>query len=269
MRRYLFIVWLFIASGALAQPSQGQYFTSFDGTRIYYEMSGKGMPVLLLHGFGNTSANWLETATYTTLLKAGYRVIVPDMRGNGRSDTSVNEQGYANDAQVRDLIALMASLHIQKYDMVGYSRGAIVGAKLLKMDQQHISKAILGGMGDAFTNPNWDVPQRFYRAFMGDTTVRDYQALQGTIKYADQIHLSRRALAYQQKYQPVTTAQQLGQVHVPVMILRGTDDWGNGSAEMLQSFIPGARLKYVPGDHNHAYSTQDFADAVLEFFNEL
>src|SRR5438094_1503314 len=99
MRTYLLALCLLITTGAFAQTRQGNYYTSFDGTNIYYEISGTGYPVVLLHGFANTSANWLKTATYSTLLEAGYQVIVPDMRGNGRSGMP-NEQGYVNDAQV-------------------------------------------------------------------------------------------------------------------------------------------------------------------------
>lgn len=268
MRYYLslLLVLLSVTGFSQTQPAANTY-TSLDGTKISYVSTGTGYPVVLLHGFANTSANWLKTATYATLVKAGYRVIVPDMRGNGNSGMP-EEQGYANDAQVKDLVGLINSLNINKYDVVGYSRGSIVAAKLLTMDKR-IRKAILGGMGDAFTNPNWDVPQRFYKVLSGDTTIRNKYNMQGTLDYIDKMHFNRMALAYQQKYQPVTTPQELGNIRIPVIILRGSEDVDNGSEMVLQNLIPGARLKYVPGDHNHAYNTPEFADAVLGFIKEL
>jgi pimeloyl-ACP methyl ester carboxylesterase len=267
--RYYFslLLLLLLTTAGFSQTQQGSTYTSFDGTKIYYVSTGNGYPVVLLHGFANTSVNWLKTATYTTLVKAGYRVIVPDMRGNGNSGMP-EEQGYANDAQVKDIVGLMSSLNISKYDVVGYSRGSIVAAKLLTMDKR-IRKAILGGMGEAFTNPNWDVPQRFYKVLSGDTTVRNKYNMKGTLDYIDQMHFNRMALAYQQKYQPVTTPAELNAIRIPIMILRGSEDVDNGSEMVLQNLIPGARLKYVPGDHNHAYNTQEFADAVLGFIKEL
>ena len=268
MRYYITLLLLWLTAAGFAQNQQGSTYTSFDGAKIYYASAGKGYPVVLLHGFANTSANWLKTPAYATLVKAGYRVIVPDMRGNGQS-AMPNEQGYANDAQVKDIAGLMSSLGITKYDVVGYSRGAIVAARLLVLDSTHIRKAILGGMGDAFTNPNWEVPRRFYQVLSGDTTARNKYGMQGTLDYIDKMHFNRMALAYQQKYQPVTTPQELGRIHIPVMVLRGSNDVDNGSEMVLQSYIPGARLQYTPGDHNHAYSTQEFADAVLAFMKEL
>lgn len=265
MRHLLFLASLLFTftTAAFAQNNPGNYYTSTDGTKIYYVSAGKGFPVLLLHGFGNTSNNWLKTPTYDSLINAGFRVIVPDMRGNGRSDMP-NEQGYANDAQVQDLVGLMTSLHIQKYDVVGYSRGSIVAAKLLTIDH-HINKAILGGMGDAFTNPNWQRPKEIYQALM-DTTKHQLPEM---VNYFKSQNYNLQTLAYQQKYQPVTTPAELKTIHIPVLVLRGSNDVDNGSAFILQSMIPGARLQYVPGDHNHAYSTPDFADRVLKFLKEI
>ncbi len=255
---------LFITAFCFAQVPQGNYFTAGGGTKIYYVSAGTGYPVVLLHGFANSSANWLKTPTYDTLLKAGYRVIVPDMRGNGRSDTPPNEQGFANDAQVQDIVDLVSSLHIQQYDVVGYSRGSIVAAKLLTIDNR-IRKAILGGMGESFTDPNWDRPKEIYQALI-DTSKHKLPEM---VNYFKSQHYNLLSLAYQQKYQPVTTAAELAKIHIPVLILRGGQDVDNGSAIMLQSLIPGARLRYVPGDHNHAYVTQEFGAAVVGFIKEI
>jgi len=67
-------------------PKDSGYLSSFDGTKIYYEVRGKGKPVLLLHGFIINGNSWKKAALYPDLLNAGYKVIIPDMRGNGKSD---------------------------------------------------------------------------------------------------------------------------------------------------------------------------------------
>lgn len=251
-----------------AQAPQSASFTTADHVNIYYATYGTGYPVVLLHGFANTSANWLKTPTFDSLTKAGYRVIVPDLRGNGRSTTPPNEQGFANDAQVQDIADLMTSLHVKQYDVIGYSRGSIVAAKLLTLDPR-VRRAVLGGMGDSFTDPNWDRPRQFYQVLNGDTAaVRKYN-MQEFMNYINQSGFNKLSLAYQQKYQPVTTPAELNRLHLPVLVLRGSEDVDNGSAVMLQSMIPGARLKYVPGDHNHAYGTPEFAATVLAFMREM
>ena len=143
-----------------------KYYQSFDNQRIAYEDTGKGKPILLLHGFINTGQNWRRTQLYKNLIAKGFRVIVPDMRGNGKSDKPHEDKFYQNEAEVRDVIGLMASLKIKKYEVVGYSRGSIVAGKLLTMDKG-ITKVVLGGIGQHFTNPNWDRRIMFAEAFSG------------------------------------------------------------------------------------------------------
>src|SRR3978361_321164 len=94
----------------------GQYYTSFDGAKIYYEVKGDGYPVLLIHGFSGTSQGWKRGQLYGDLLKAGYRVILIDRRGNGLSNKPHTDAGYANDAEARDIIGLMTALHIAYYN---------------------------------------------------------------------------------------------------------------------------------------------------------
>jgi len=56
--------------------NEGNYFTSFDSTKIYYEVNGEGFPFILIHGFSGTGQGWKHCAVYNDLLKAGYKVIL-------------------------------------------------------------------------------------------------------------------------------------------------------------------------------------------------
>jgi pimeloyl-ACP methyl ester carboxylesterase len=245
------------------QVTEGRYFASFDSTKIYYEVKGEGYPVILIHGFSGTGQGWKTTAAYTDLLKAGYKVIILDQRGNGQSDKPHNETAYANDAEAKDIIGLVSSLKIKHYDVVGYSRGSIITSRLLVLDKR-INKAVMGGMGDAYTNPDWPRRVHAYRALMGDTTLHDVDDM---VKYIHSQHFDELALAYQQKYQPSTSKQQLAALRKPVLIIRGTEDKENGSETGLQALIPHAGLVYVPGNHNTAIRTVEFSAAVLKFLN--
>jgi len=87
IRLTIFSTLLLLTTHLFAQPTpEGTYFTSFDSTKIYYEVKGDGYPVILIHGFSGTSQGWKSGAVYGDLLKAGYMVIILDQRGNGRSD---------------------------------------------------------------------------------------------------------------------------------------------------------------------------------------
>ncbi|BAU55956.1 alpha/beta fold hydrolase [Mucilaginibacter gotjawali] len=264
MKKYtpVFILLLCLSSGLFAQPKdEGHYFTSFDSTKIYYEVKGDGYPVLLIHGFSGNGQGLKTCVFYDDLLKAGYKVILIDQRGNGRSDKPHNESAYANDAEAKDITGLVTCLHIKQYDVVGYSRGSIIASRLLVLDKR-LHKAIMGGMGDAYTNPEWPRRVHAYRALMGDTSLHDVDDM---VKYIHSQHFDELALALQQKYQPSTSPAELSKVKIPVLIIRGTEDKENGSETGLNKLIPGSALTYVPGNHNTAIHTREFSYAVIKF----
>lgn len=244
------------------QPAIGDFFTSFDSTKIYYEVKGEGFPVVLIHGFSGTGEGWKKGPLYNDLLDAGYQVIILDQRGNGRSDKPHTDAAYANDAEAKDIMGLATSLKLKKYYVVGYSRGSIIASRLLVLDKR-IQKLIMGGMGDAYTNPDWPRRVHAYKALMGDTSFHD---VDGMVKYIHSNPLfDITALALQQKYQPSTSKTELAKVTIPVMIICGTEDKDGGSEEGLKQMIPGSRLTYIPGDHNIAGKSVQFSSTVLAF----
>lgn len=113
-----------------AQTDTTGYYTSFDGTKIYYEVKGSGQPILLVHGFIVNSSTWKKAALYSELLKAGYKVITADLRGNGLSDKPHDAASYSNDAEAKYLMGLLTHLGIKNYLVLGYSRGSIITARL-------------------------------------------------------------------------------------------------------------------------------------------
>jgi pimeloyl-ACP methyl ester carboxylesterase len=100
-------------------PVDSGYFASFDGVKIYYESRGAGMPVLLVHGFIVNSNMWKPSKLYADLPAAGYRVVLLDLRGNGRSDKPHDSTAYDNDAEAKDIMLLMDHLKIKQYAAVG------------------------------------------------------------------------------------------------------------------------------------------------------
>lgn len=266
MKRYVVpvitLVMMMLISNIIYAQQAGNYYTSFDGTKIYYEIRGEGFPVILIHGFSGTGEGWKRGPLYTDLLNAGYKVIILDQRGNGRSDKPHTDAAYANDAEAKDIIGLANSLNLKKYDIVGYSRGSIIASRLLVLDKQRVQKAVMGGMGDAYTNPNWTRRIHAYKALMGDTSLHDVDDM---MKYIHSNPFDELALALQQKYQPSTSGQELAKVKIPVLIIRGTEDKENGSETGLNKLIPQSKLSYVPGDHNSAGRSVQFSADVLGF----
>ena len=214
----------------------------------------------MIHGFIVNSSSWKRTPLLTDLVRNGFKVILLDLRGNGKSDKPVNEEAYANDAEAKDIMGLMNHLQIKSYDVVGYSRGSIITARLLVLDNR-VNKAVMGGMGTGFTDPQWPRRIMFYEALMG----KPVKELEGAISYVKQQGLDTQVLAYLQKYQPSTSPKALGEVHQKVLVISGDQDSDNGSASELAKMFPHAESATVPGDHNHAAGTKEFSDKVVSF----
>jgi pimeloyl-ACP methyl ester carboxylesterase len=259
MKKILPVIILFLS----LQISYGQesgFFTSFDSTRIYYEVSGHGPAVLLVHGFIVNSDSWKRTALYSNLLREGFKVITLDLRGNGQSDRPHTPEAYEKDAEAKDIIALADFLEFKKYSVVGYSRGAIIASRVLLLDKR-VDQVVLGGMGADFTNPDWPRRIMFYEALMG----KPVKELEGAIRYVKEQKLDQLALAYMQKGQPSTSKKELSALKKPVLVICGTEDEDNGSSKELASLIPESEYVRVPGDHNSTSRSKEFAEVVTGF----
>jgi len=239
-------------------------FKSFDDTKIYYEVKGKGYPVMLVHGFITNSESWKRSALYTDLAAAGYKVIIVDLRGNGRSGKPHNEEAYQNDAEAMDLMVLADKLGMTKYAVVGYSRGAIIASRLLILDKR-VASAVLGGMGSDFTNPEWPRRIMFYKALSGEAVPE----LEGLVKRVkDDSTLDQLALAYMQKGQPSTSRSEFSKMKKPVLVICGDKDEDNGSSKELAGLIPKSTYKRVPGVHNDTARSKEFSMEIIEFLKK-
>ncbi|HEX3921467.1 MAG TPA: alpha/beta fold hydrolase [Streptosporangiaceae bacterium] len=93
-----------------------------DGVGIAYEVSGEGRPVVLLHGFPDSGRLWRHQVT--ALSAAGFRVIVPDLRGYGRSGKPEAVEAYSLPLLAGDVLAVLADLGIERAHVVGHDWGA-------------------------------------------------------------------------------------------------------------------------------------------------
>ncbi len=107
-------------------------FMQGQGARLFLRIGGRrdAPPLLLLHGYPQTSAMWRDMAP---LLAAHYRVICPDLRGYGRSDkpaSDLTHQTYSKRAMAEDLVAVMEELGHQHFLIGAHDRGARVAHRL-------------------------------------------------------------------------------------------------------------------------------------------
>ena len=91
-----------------------------DGNRIRaLEWSQEGVPMVLVHGFGNDAHIWDD---FAPLVAPHYRVVAIDLRGHGDSDHDP-ERRYQWDDHVRDLESVVAALGFERMVLVGHSLG--------------------------------------------------------------------------------------------------------------------------------------------------
>jgi pimeloyl-ACP methyl ester carboxylesterase len=117
-----------VLAAAIGLPAQAQQqvevesrFADVNGTRLHYLVAGRGAPVILLHGYTQTSHMWrpLIAALATT-----HTVIAPDLRGAGQS--AKPPQGYEKKTLAQDIHALAASFGYRRVQLVGHDIGLMV-----------------------------------------------------------------------------------------------------------------------------------------------
>ncbi|MBC9928826.1 alpha/beta fold hydrolase [Chitinophaga qingshengii] len=236
------------------------YFRSFDGTRIHYSVKGNGQPVILVHGFITNGDSWPTTPLYDSLLRHNFRIIILDLRGNGTSDHPHDSLAYTGDAEARDVMALARHLQLPAYQVVGYSRGSIITARLLVLDSS-VTCAVLGGIGTGFTNPEWPRRLKFYDALSG----KDVPELTAMVKNVQAKGLDQRALALMQWGQPFTSPAELSKVEQPVLVIGGDKDEDNDTGGSLAAMMPRGMHGTVAGDHGSVVRSPYFAGWVLDF----
>lgn len=120
-------------SDAYAQSSEASGRTAtLNGIEMYYETIGQGEPLVLLHGFYGSGASW---ASVVPELATSYRVIVPDLRGHGRSTNPAKQ--FTHRQSALDVFALLDSLGVRRFKAMGISAG---GMALLHMATQQPSR---------------------------------------------------------------------------------------------------------------------------------
>ena len=107
-----------------------------EGCTLHYEEYGHGAPLLLVHGLGSSTLDWEQQIPQ---LAAHYRVIVPDVRGHGRSDKP--RERYRIAGCSADLVALSEHLNLGPAHLVGLSMGGMIGFQLA-VDQPALLKSL-------------------------------------------------------------------------------------------------------------------------------
>src|ERR1700744_1489997 len=116
-----------------------------DGVGTEYQVTGQGRPVVLLHGFPDSGRLWRHQVP--ALAAAGFRVIVPDLRGYGRSGKPAAVEPYALPLLAADVQAVLAREQVERAHVVGHDWGAALAwalASLAPASVDHLAVLSVG-----------------------------------------------------------------------------------------------------------------------------
>jgi pimeloyl-ACP methyl ester carboxylesterase len=119
------------------------------GVGIEYEVTGDGRPVVLLHGFPDSGRLWRHQVP--ALAEAGFRVIVPDLRGYGRSDKPEDVAAYSMMFLAGDVLTVLAEEKVDRAHVVGHDWGAALAWGLASLAPDRVDHLAVLSVGHPAT----------------------------------------------------------------------------------------------------------------------
>jgi pimeloyl-ACP methyl ester carboxylesterase len=254
--------WMTLPAPAPLPTATSSGRVAHDGAEIWYAAYGAGAPVILLHGGLASSEYWGNQVP--ALTAAGYRVILIDSRGHGRS--SRDDRPYTYELMASDVVAVMESLKIGRAAVVGWSDGAIIGLVMALKHPDRLTRvfAFAANMDPSGVKPDAESNPTFSR-YEGEAA-KAYARLSPTPGGFDAFS---QAISRMWATEPNYTAADLARISTPVAIVDGDHDEAirREHTKYLARAIPGAKLIVLPG-LSHFAMLQDpaqFNAAMLAF----
>lgn len=127
----------------LMKPGWRDRCVTANGVALHVVEAGpeEGRAVILLHGFPEFWWAWREQIQ--PLADAGFRVIVPDLRGYNLSEAAPGVAAYTLDRLAGDVVALATALAIERFDLVGHDWGGIVAWHVAARHADRVSRLVI------------------------------------------------------------------------------------------------------------------------------
>lgn len=239
---FAFLVCLSTYGQVKVNPN-GKFF-DYNGTKIYYEDTGSGEPLLLLHNFANTADCWQP---YIEPYTKHFRTIAVDMMGHGRSDIYRKDDfDFSHGEYAKMILALLDSLGLNQVNAIGASSGGTTLHYLNTMQPNRFKSVITVGGHIYYSKHAREGIEK-----MGMDLVRELTAYHGPEKqeYLTKAFWNDRNLS---DADPAFTQDKLNTFKAKWLVVLGDNDYFipiSMAIEMHQG-IPNSRLWIVPnGGH--------------------
>ena len=235
-----------------------------NGMRMYYEVSGQGEPLIVLHG---AYMNIPSMGAIIPRLARSHRVYALELQGHGRTTDIDRPITYPNLAD--DVAAFMDAVHLVKADVFGYSMGAVTGLQLAIRHPEKVNKLVMASGG--YDAEGW---QPEFKAFIPQMTVEMFVAMPFAAEYRKLApnpngfpELVRKLIALEKE--PMAWEQEVKALKTPVLIIAGDADaatlehtvamfrlLGGGVMGDMGKPLAASRLAILPATSHTAVITQ-------------
>jgi pimeloyl-ACP methyl ester carboxylesterase len=261
----LFVCLFFVLTEVQAQESVSPNgkFATIHGARIYYEESGKGMPLILLHNFFATASRW---KTYVPELAKNYRVIAVDLPGHGRSDYMDTTEVFLHKKATEYIIGLIDALKLDSVNLMGASSGGSITLHLATLRPDLVRRAVVIGGHIYYPKQTREIVSKWSKNPSADNVSRHGKE-KATL-------LQKQFIYFSQLYgDPAFTPDILSTIRAKTLIIHGDNDElaPISNALGMHQNIPGSYLWIVPSGghlpHLDPKNEGDFIRRTMEFLN--
>lgn len=251
------------------EPSHG-YMVASDGLKIHYMVQGRGVPVVLIHGFsGSADGNWFQNGIAAALAKNHY-VVAIDCRGHGESDKPDDPEKYG-DRLWQDVIELMDHLNIEKAHVHGYSMGGGITTQLLARYPERFISAIYGGSGIRETEEKYKAETPPDKK---GTDPQEAEALATLREFAARSEESQKALAaVRGSFRNRSNVDvDLTKITFPVLAINGELDAPNAKTHRMERELANFTSVVLPGKSHltaimAGYMPEEYLESLVGFIN--
>ena len=225
------------------------------GIKMYYEIYGKGEPLLIIHGNGGSINNFLYQIPY---FEKKYQVIIADSRGHGK--TLDNGDSLTYEMMADDYAALLDLLKIDSANVIGWSDGGINGLLLAMRHPSKVKKLAVTG---ANLSPDTSAVHSFaYNWAQNYNKSLAKKAVNDTVK-------AMRKQARLLSFEPNINPADLKGIKCPTLVISGDQEVILAKHTLLiAQNIPKANLWIVPNSGHSVPITykDEFNSTVDRFF---
>jgi len=237
-------------------------YSVLNGVRLYFEIYGKGDPLILLHGNGGN----IEVMKYQIeYFSKYYKVIAMDCRGRGKSELGKDSLTYMQ--MTKDVAALLDFLHLDSVYIIGRSDGGIIALLMGIYFPEKIKKIV--AFGANISPDTTALSSREFAQQIHNDRILAEDMIERNDTTQDWLLIKQRNRLME--FQPHISTDDLKKIKSPVLILSCDRDLIKEEHTLLiYQNIPKANLCIFPGE-THWITTENpnlFNSTVAKYFSE-